>query len=113
MKPDPIPVWGRPCVGAEACKLPKEEGTCREFALKWYYDSETNSCARFWYGGCGGNENRFSTQKECEKICISGALYLLSVILEDRDLEVLQHSMYIRCLSRPPGQWGTRYWVRS
>ncbi|XP_073502799.1 collagen alpha-3(VI) chain isoform X6 [Phyllobates terribilis] len=58
-------------VGPEACKLPKEEGTCREFALKWYYDHETNSCARFWYGGCGGNENRFSTQKECEKICIS------------------------------------------
>ncbi|XP_069589432.1 collagen alpha-3(VI) chain isoform X4 [Ranitomeya imitator] len=61
-------------VGPEACKLPKEEGTCREFALKWYYDSETNSCARFWYGGCGGNENRFSTQKECEKICISAPL---------------------------------------
>ncbi|XP_040295825.1 collagen alpha-3(VI) chain isoform X6 [Bufo bufo] len=61
-------------VGPEACKLPKEEGTCREFALNWYYDSETKSCARFWYGGCGGNENRFKTQKECEKICISASL---------------------------------------
>lgn len=40
--------------------------------LKWYYDSETKSCARFWYGGCGGNENRFNTQKECEKVCIPG-----------------------------------------
>ncbi|XP_069839243.1 collagen alpha-3(VI) chain [Dendropsophus ebraccatus] len=61
-------------VGPEACKLPKEEGTCREFLLKWYYDSETKSCARFWYGGCGGNENRFNTQKDCENICISAPL---------------------------------------
>ncbi|KAM8789552.1 collagen alpha-3(VI) chain [Rhynchonycteris naso] len=54
---------------ADICKLPREEGTCRKFVLKWYYDPETRSCARFWYGGCGGNENRFSSQKDCEKVC--------------------------------------------
>nr|XP_023967849.1 collagen alpha-3(VI) chain isoform X8 [Chrysemys picta bellii] len=54
----------------DICRLQKEEGTCRDFVLKWYYDSETKSCARFWYGGCGGNENKFNTQKECEKVCI-------------------------------------------
>nr|XP_030719697.1 collagen alpha-3(VI) chain isoform X4 [Globicephala melas] len=53
----------------DICKLPKEEGTCRDFILKWYYDSVTESCARFWYGGCGGNENRFDSQDECEKVC--------------------------------------------
>ncbi|XP_034862670.1 collagen alpha-3(VI) chain isoform X3 [Mirounga leonina] len=60
-----------PVAGGETdiCKLPKEEGTCRKFILKWYYDVETKSCMRFWYGGCSGNENRFNSQKECEMVC--------------------------------------------
>ncbi|XP_070588383.1 collagen alpha-3(VI) chain isoform X6 [Erythrolamprus reginae] len=55
----------------DICQLNKEDGPCRNFVLKWYFDPETASCARFWYGGCGGNENRFNTQIDCEKVCIS------------------------------------------
>ncbi|XP_033028202.1 collagen alpha-3(VI) chain isoform X3 [Lacerta agilis] len=55
----------------DICQLKKEDGPCRNFTLKWYFDVNTKSCARFWYGGCGGNENRFDTQRDCEKVCIS------------------------------------------
>lgn len=40
----------------------------------YYYDKKTKECHSFLYGGCKGNENRFSTLKICEQRCIVNIL---------------------------------------
>ncbi|XP_029361069.1 collagen alpha-6(VI) chain-like isoform X1 [Echeneis naucrates] len=55
--------------GKESCSLRQEPGRCRNFALRWFFDSGRGRCSPFWYSGCGGNDNRFMTQRECESFC--------------------------------------------
>ncbi|CAJ1063129.1 collagen alpha-6(VI) chain isoform X2 [Xyrichtys novacula] len=54
----------------DACFLAQDQGGCQNYTMMWFFDTEQNECARFWYGGCGGNQNRFKTQEECENLCL-------------------------------------------
>ncbi|XP_042901645.1 papilin isoform X2 [Parasteatoda tepidariorum] len=51
------------------CSLPQAIGNCYHFRERWYYNSFEKKCQRFYYSGCGGNENNFASYLECEKQC--------------------------------------------
>ncbi|XP_016117267.1 papilin-like [Sinocyclocheilus grahami] len=54
------------------CFLEKDSGhVCGSYMSRWYYSQQTKKCMHFWYGGCGGNENRFLTEDECFRECVS------------------------------------------
>ena len=52
------------------CELPRVVGHCRAMIPMFYFDVDTNQCEQFYYGGCGGNDNRFSTQEDCIRHCM-------------------------------------------
>lgn len=49
--------------------MSKEEGSCEESQLQWYYDRSDGVCKQFIYRGCDGNQNRFANRQECESRC--------------------------------------------
>ena len=53
----------------DACQLKADRGPCSNWNLQYYYNSTEATCLPFYYGGCQGNDNRFSTMKECRKAC--------------------------------------------
>jgi len=51
------------------CLLPKDQGPCRNYIPKYYFDLASGQCKAFIYGGCQGNGNNFLTLKDCEAAC--------------------------------------------
>ncbi|RVE46514.1 hypothetical protein evm_008805 [Chilo suppressalis] len=51
------------------CEEPIERGLCYAYFPRFGYNKEINKCEFFVYGGCQGNDNRFITAEECEKVC--------------------------------------------
>ncbi|KAI1713355.1 kunitz/Bovine pancreatic trypsin inhibitor domain-containing protein [Ditylenchus destructor] len=37
--------------------------------FRFYYNPEYGKCSRFWFFGCGGNDNRFLNYESCERLC--------------------------------------------
>ncbi|XP_064108154.1 papilin-like isoform X7 [Macrobrachium nipponense] len=56
--------------GMESCHLPRVEGPCSSSVPAWYHDSESGTCKPFIYGGCLGNNNRYTSKEKCEETCV-------------------------------------------
>lgn len=57
-------------LAGDVCALAQDPGSCANYTMMWFFDSVQRECSRFWFGGCGGNGNRFTTQQECEAQCV-------------------------------------------
>ncbi|XP_055343468.1 papilin-like [Paramacrobiotus metropolitanus] len=57
----------------QRCLAEMDRGPCVIDMERWYYDTRTATCRPFYYGGCMGNENRFSSRKDCETVCAAPA----------------------------------------
>nr|ACO08298.1 Tissue factor pathway inhibitor 2 precursor [Oncorhynchus mykiss] len=53
----------------EVCLLQVDEGPCRGDIQRYYYNTITQQCEEFVYGGCQGNANNFMSFLACQKAC--------------------------------------------
>uniref|UniRef100_A0A8C7XD13 Tissue factor pathway inhibitor n=1 Tax=Oryzias sinensis TaxID=183150 RepID=A0A8C7XD13_9TELE len=51
------------------CHLEEAPGPCRGLLSRYFFDSKTHQCRRFFYGGCFGNANNFWSMAECQAKC--------------------------------------------
>ena len=58
------------------CVLPSDPGPCEAYMPMYFYNATSGRCEMFVYGGCQGNDNRFTTLELCQQAC--GRLLLVS-----------------------------------
>ena len=53
----------------DICTLDPAPGPCRGSIPSYFFNFATDRCEQFIYGGCRGNENRFSLLEDCRNAC--------------------------------------------
>ncbi|XP_054471277.1 tissue factor pathway inhibitor a isoform X2 [Anoplopoma fimbria] len=51
------------------CHLAEAPGLCRGLVTRYFFDSNSQQCKHFFYGGCFGNANNFRSMSECQAKC--------------------------------------------
>ncbi|CAL8363228.1 unnamed protein product [Merluccius merluccius] len=89
----------------EYCRRPMAVGPCRAAFRRFYYDSSTQTCKPFVYGGCLSNRNNFHSQEECAEACqgVTGPDMMMEVESKQavRSLSDLAPSQPDRCGAEP------------
>ncbi|KAM9841687.1 kunitz-type serine protease inhibitor A-like [Aulostomus maculatus] len=57
------------CQPNELCQAKPDPGPCKAFMPQYHFNSTSKMCEMFIYGGCLGNQNRFSTEEMCLEAC--------------------------------------------
>lgn len=52
------------------CSQKFDIGACKLNVKRYFYNSTSNTCEEFIYGGCLGSENNFETKSECSLSCV-------------------------------------------
>ena len=53
------------------CHLDEAPGPCRGLLTRYFFDSGSQQCKHFFYGGCFGNANNFRSMAECQAKCLN------------------------------------------
>ncbi|XP_070693780.1 tissue factor pathway inhibitor a [Pempheris klunzingeri] len=53
------------------CHLAEAPGPCRGLVSRYFFDSNSQQCKHFFYGGCFGNANNFRSMAACQAKCQS------------------------------------------
>ncbi|XP_040004773.1 tissue factor pathway inhibitor a isoform X2 [Xiphias gladius] len=53
----------------DPCHLEEAPGPCRGMVTRYFFDSKSQQCKHFFYGGCFGNANNFRSLVQCQVKC--------------------------------------------
>jgi len=58
------------CMGRNrVCQMELQSGLCRADLTRYFFNMTSGDCEEFRYTGCGGNSNRFMSEKACWSTC--------------------------------------------
>ncbi|XP_044515285.1 BPTI/Kunitz domain-containing protein-like [Gracilinanus agilis] len=67
------------CRRSDICQLPEDQGPCRGFLARWFFNKKNKRCEAIVFGGCGGNANIFKTKLQCMIACSNKAFYQVGI----------------------------------
>ncbi|KAI1899485.1 hypothetical protein AGOR_G00062280 [Albula goreensis] len=77
----------------ELCFSPIDKGTCSDSLRRYIYNPKRNKCQIFRYSGCGGNNNNFTSKRQCMKTCMKDEVGRTRIRVKKRNFNILFRSV--------------------